>query len=561
MRKQKFIKTTLYCIIWIFLIISFVLDILISNNLFKSYIVLNKDFVSAIFSGILTFSTLSQTVLSIIVSVIDTKNYGLKLKDILSFRASPINFIHYILFSTCLILLSIFALVFNLCTFISTIAIISILYTNIASIIVFKIISDAEMGKKIIFSEIKNKNYKLLSNYIVGWIDEYKEAIINNNKLSIDMYSEILKECTTNTDTSIIKNSLQNLFETACKNHSVADSIDLTFRAIGLSTCMLDVCKKSIKSIEFCEEKDIVKMNLPLAIDSIISDNFTLWYSDKIELIYFYIKAVIYSNMTKINKLELLNRMIDKITNLTNDETGSIKSEVIYKIIINDIIGSNNEIDVELYEILMKCIYCNNLFNRNNTLISTIARILRALYFYSNLSMTLFTKEKMSRIENIAKKRIFIDFLTDASLRSWVIVLREELLNFYLQDAFKSNDLDISIDDLNSIILCLENGLQQLEIWTKENKLHFSLWFYFAFGSFSNEFPIHECTKAIPDYIDISEIKSIFLNEFRNDSTDLSDSCLTHIQTLTEYFGSISSYITPEKVQTTYTIIKSITEE
>lgn len=543
------------------MLLTLIFDFLIKLEIIDPLLYIHNDFASSIFSGILTFSTLSQTVLSVIVSVIDTKIYGLKLREILSFNATPIKFIHYIIFSMLLTLSSIVALSFELFTLISTIAIITVLYNNIISIIIFRIISDVTFCKKIVILEIENNkdNNEFLCNHIINWLNEYKAAIKINNNIEIKLYADILKKCTEHVDTLIIKNSLQDMFDIACKNHSVAEAIYLTFDSIGLSSSILDICKKSIKAITYLEDSEILQIDIPSAINSILSSNY-LPYNKKVDLSLFYFEAIIYSRMTSEEKIKLLNIAIDEITNITEDEIGLIKSDVIYRILINDIILSDDEINSDLYEVLMKSLHCNNLASKNPLLIATMAKILRGLYFYSTLSIKLFNETKRDKIALIAKSNFMVDWLSEVSLKRWISRFRDEFLIFYLQDAFE--DEYIPYDKFKTNVMIIENGEQML-LWQPNNKLKFALWYYFSFAANNKDFPIYECTNKVSKWQDYhQEYSMTLLKEFQNNSFSLTSSCISHIDALygfnTEHIPLYS--LSDERLKKTYKNITSFIE-
>ncbi len=491
MNENKNTKVIYIITIFCFLV-SIVIDVLVKSQTIKPILLVSNDYLSSVFSGILTFSALSQTVLSIIASVVDTKVYGLKLREILSFGASPIKFIHYIILSMLLTLSAIAALAFELYSLITTIAFITIIFTNGVSILIFKIVLNVDFCKKIVFSEITDNSVHL-SNYILNWMNEYKTAIEKNNSIEIKMYAEVLKKCAKQTETIFTEKVFEELFFVACKNHTVADAIYLVFNSIGLSSSIDKICTKSIKTIAYYNELEILEFNIPNAIDSIVNSEH-LYCSDKVKLSHSYFEAIIYSKIDSNTKLELLKETLNKITKIPEDEVGCVRSDLIYTIVLNNIIFSDEKINKYIYEELIKSIYCNNLSSKNSLFIKTIGRIIRCFYFYSVLSVKIFNEKKRNQIATFAKSNIKLDWLSSISLRDWSKYFRQELLIFYLQDSFETED--ISTNNLDNNVTIIENDEHHM-IWQSDNKLKFAFWFYFAFISYKKEFPIYECTKSI----------------------------------------------------------------
>lgn len=558
MKKQKIIVKLLFYTSMLALTISLALDILILKGKVSAWILVNDDYISSVFSGILTFSTLSLTVLSIIVSVLNTMNCGLTLKDILTFTASPIKFTRYIFFSMSLTFLSLISLIFGLCTFISSVAIITIAYTNYASIQAFKIISDDETCKNIVFSEIENKTKRISDKYITTWFNEYKNAINRNYKPDIDMYADILKKCCNCVSGEVLAGYLKDLFETACKNHSVSEAINLVFDSIGLSSYTKQICKESIQSTKYLSVYEIMKLNLPEAVESIISFDRLMHY-DREDIAYCYFHAIIYSKILVDEKIKLLEEMINKITCITVDDCGTAKGNLIYRIVFYDVICEDNDVNESLYEMLLKSIYCNNLSGRNQTLMETMARIFRSAYFYSILGSKIFPKVKQDKIAKMVKKPIMLDWLTNVSIDTWVVLYRNDFLHFYIKDVFKTGD--IPSEDTYSIEKSIKKG-EHCILWYFDNKVKFALWYYFAYCSTSKSFPLCECSEEIENWPSFySKTFSCLLNEFQESGSALTEDSRSQINAFGKLCSINTPFMFPDCVRKVYDNIKTFLEE
>ena len=576
MKINKNVLRIVYIIFSILLFASFLSDILITSGKIKIYFFVSDYYLSSVFSGILTFSTLSLTLLSIIVGIIDVKFCGLKLKELLFLDASPIKFISFIAFSMLLTFFSVIALTFDLITFISAIAIISILNITIISLIIFKIVTNNDFAKDIIFQEITANN--ILPNYVVSWVNEYKNAIINSNKNDIKIYAAILKKCVKDNDlSSIVLNLLPDLFDVSCKYRSFPDAINLVFDSIGFSSTFIfdkygikKICENYIKHIQYSNEYELIRLNLPLKINDLLIST-KIWYTGKIDLSYYFIKAIMYNNASKNIKLQILEECIKEITQFEIEKNSSrkqdllltlqkpeielVKKELILKIFFQNIIKGDYYLKSELYNIIIKSLYLKNYYNRNQFFKDTIAEIFRMIYFYSSLSMEMLNDKKRQELKEFARHSILWEYSFNP-LYNEIILHYKEYIHFYIKDSFKESPIiKLGIKDASEY-------LHNLNLWGYSTKIKFAFWFFFAFR-IDEDFPLSKYLEEIKDNKDLSlRICISLLEEIKEDMT-LTDSCLNNIQNLQNYFDSLSrvQYIDKKMVTNIFNEVNSKKEE
>jgi len=90
-RTEKCRKFVRYILPALLIIGSCIVDISIKRGVIKKYIVVNENYIFYVFSALVTIATLCCTMLSIISSVSNNKILGLELKEIISFKSSPIS--------------------------------------------------------------------------------------------------------------------------------------------------------------------------------------------------------------------------------------------------------------------------------------------------------------------------------------------------------------------------------------------------------------------------------------------------------------------------------------
>lgn len=565
---MKFKERTKIAIYVIILLISVIVDVLILNGWLKTYLVVSNNYIDSVFSGILTYSTISLTLLSIIIAIIDVKIYGLKLKEILSFESSPIKFISFIIFLAVLTFLSIIALAFNMCTFISFISVISILHITQTSVNVFKIVLNNKLAKEIILEEIKSNSNDLLFNYVASWINEFKNALTNNNISEIEEYAEILKKCTSNKDlVNVIKKQLPELFDASLQYHSFSESYFLVVKSLSLhlSFNIYDEIENYIKHIQYYDEYRLINFNIQETITDIINSD-KLNSNEKVTLSYYFFNAVIYCNVTEKVKLDILGKCINVITVLQEEKNGVEKSKLIYKILIYDIIVEDSDVNLKLYERLLKSLYLNNKFNFEKVFIETIAKIFRAMYFYGTLATDIFDEKKRNKIKQISKYIVSIDDITKISIETFIFyhLNTYEILCYYILDSYSDEFKYINISISNSISKAFHNII----LWDYKNKIKFAVWFFFAVSFQENKIPIDECFEEMQKNRALSNKQTInlcnaILEEYKYNLCVLTESCLKKVVSFDDYINNIFrvGFINQEKIRNVHdTVIRKIQE-
>lgn len=562
MKTNKSTSAIIHCAVLFLLVATSIMDVLISESRIAPLIVVEDDFVSSVFSGVLTFSTLGLSVLAIIISVLDTRNYGLRLRDILSFKTLPVNFVGYIVDSTVLTIVALVALILEWCNLIVVVTIVTILYTNITSILVFKIVTNSAFCEKIVYEELEKG--KIPSNFVFNWIEEYKKAIINNCESDIYAYAKILKKCMDGDNSSIVENSLRDLFEVACQKRLVGDAITLVFVPLEMQSYIVPVCANCINELRYASADEIARMDLPGAIKSIMLAK-RVWEGEKQELVYLYFESVILGNMPSEQKHTVFGQMLEIVTSLTNDISGCVQEQVICWIFAKLLVMEDQETSKQLYEKLMKSLYLNNLHNKSPKMISVVARMVMGAYFYSEVTANIlagcyFEEKKRQKIRELVQRPIMLDFLTDVSLNTWIIPFREQLFRFYMDGI-----LDCTVDctpyysyntDMKEDII---KQAQILLLWNRNSKARFALWYYFACCSDRKCKLLCECLKKLRSMSTYdSSIRDAMLSQYKDNGAALTNDCLEQIKTLGCYYEQTPFFCTSDFVKKTYELVNSL---
>lgn len=564
MLRYKGWERLAYILFGVFLVGGVIWDVGIAAGTAPVLLYVNEDFVSDLFSGILTFSTLSLTVLSIIISVLDTRSYGIKLRDLVFFRSSPINFNGYILFNMVLTILAVGALACELCTLMSAVTMVCIFYTYFTSILVFKIVADSQLCQQIVLAELGAENKAMANTYLVEWIAEYQNAIVTKSAAEIDMYAGVLKASREYVTLSDYDKYLKELFQAACRSYPVADALQLTFVRTGMSARMLPVCQSCAEETEYADAYDIHKMDIPALVGGVV-DFYKILRFDQIDefracrvIPYMYFQAVLKGSLPDSEKAEVLKAIIGKSAEIPGDCSGELKGELIERIVLRDIICGDSGLQNVLYEKLINSLRLKNLQRKDDRyFVQTVACILRRLYFYAFLDEQVLDEEARSNIQKMFTQELKKPYLAIGLTPFFDLVFRREaaFMIVYLLDLTNVWEMCALYDAEDE-----EEGykaLAHLELNSPKNKLKFVLWFYFAADVDAKEIPIEAYRQEIHEKLAANrKAVAALLDEFKPGGTALTESCMDHIQRLRQCMGGWSFY-SSQKIQRAYDDIQA----
>lgn len=472
-------------------------DILIATRTVLTYLPVSDNYLASVFSGTLTFSTLSLTVLSMIIGMMDTKMNGLKLREILALDSSPIKFTTYLVYSTSLSLLSLLALSFNLCTLMTAVTVCSLLYTTYASVAVYKLMSDVQVCLDMILEECQSRGDNFICNYVYRWLDEYRIALQTNSLSELNLYSKLLKKCASIQESSfLVSRHLPDLLDVASKNLPFAEAVSWVFDKTGFSKQAESICENYIRRIQFFSAEELLCFDIPEKINSLTNGGLTFHDSRDIDLSYFFFSALLSNEAAGSTKLEVLDSCISITTtfpptqttgtadrpltdieslqkywnNVCQTKTSKIKKGIILKVFINEVLLSQNPLGDTLYEKLLGKLFLDSCLSRNNTRLETIACMYKYCYLLGVKSDYTDTESK-KRIISLVTRITSIYSMSNVSL--WNMVEHDiiDILSYYVKNAINP---DYSSD------LIFKDAISPLDSIYYVDNIRFAYQFYLA---------------------------------------------------------------------------------
>ena len=469
--RNKIKCQLLICISILVLSCAFLVDACISMKICRAILIVSDDFLAAIFSGILTFSTLSLTVLSMVIGMMDTKISGLKLREILALDASPIKFSIYLVYSTSLSLLSIIALAFDLCTLMTAIAVCSLLYTTYASIKIFGLVSDPQICVDIILEEHWSGREHFINSYVYRWLDGYKSALHSNSLSELNHYSEMLKKCTADkVACALIQRHLPDLLNIACENMSFAEAVSWVFDNIDFTSQAETVCEAYIRRSQFFNADELLRFEIPEKIDSLINVGLSPHTPREINLCYFFFAALIDNETAGSIKLEVLDSCLGMVTafpliqdkNSTDSsvdleylkqnqnnaylkKSSRIRKGIILRMFLEKVILNYNPIGEVVYNKLINYLYISGVHSNNTYWRETIACMYKYCYLLGNKSNCI----------DLEKKKRIISLVTEYDISLWVMVRNNitDILSYYVNCTINPDYIcDIILDRVISAV-------------------------------------------------------------------------------------------------------------
>lgn len=488
MRNKK--KLLYFITIGIILIIlGLVCDCLIKSGIFQYYLVVNENYIFYIFSLIFTVATLGCTLLSIIVGVSSNRVLGLQLREIVSLKNSPLKLNTMIIGSMIIVGISVPALAFELTTSITILAVFLISLIIRHTIVLCKIVFNKEYTEELVKAHLSDSN-NVKPEYIQCWITALYITIEENDISSEEEYLSLLKsaaeEQTQYRDQ--IEKQLQKLFATSCMSQTFVDSYKRILKLNEPNINLFDeraVVYEYLKSIRYAEPRVLNELNLPGTIDSIVMCDF-LSDDNKVSYCYWYFDNVLDNIESRDNeKLIVAYNGLRRLLWLRDDiEFSNVRVNIaMFLFKHNVLLAKDFDYGKEIYKIIIKAMYKENIYHSAKALASLLSQIVRMIFFWSFLEKETLSEERRKLISTIPLCRV--ETIDNAFLSIITLIERnhEKMLEYLISDSFSPERFD-PLDYWPEI----QNG--KTIVCSSENKIRFAFWFYLIWGYKFCYFPI-----------------------------------------------------------------------
>ena len=218
-------------IITLIITVGLILDLVIIFTGIEPIIRVDDGYLQSLFAMVFTVGTLSSSILAIIISALNSGNYGFTVKQYESFKCSPLKMKHILVVSAVLILISIAENSLLLYNSITLTGIALLAYYIFNSWIIFRMVSEREYAKELINKELKSEGIK--TEYVYNWMNGLKSALAMKNTKEIETCTEFLKRTmeSGNEDAkSLIQNEISEAFAVSNNNYSFMDSFSKVLR-------------------------------------------------------------------------------------------------------------------------------------------------------------------------------------------------------------------------------------------------------------------------------------------------------------------------------------------
>ncbi len=474
------------------LIIGVLLDL--GVNITKiSYIKVDRDFISDIYSAIFTISILSFSIIALISGLLNSKFYSYELREIFNFPNSPVKMNKFIILSLSNVLLA--TLILELNYVISSVNI--LLFLMIESILLI-----AHTGIKICYLMI-NKDE------CVELVKQYYLLLDDQKKLSYDFFSKSLNkltkawEDTLKQHDSVNKDIVWNMMGILCgpisklkepKYYEFYKYFDSKIKAnivnhsltFGFSTMIKDIIKiyekvgasdydkrdiyaMPLEAIQFYDDKVLLNLNvLSEIMDIQFLDPFKegkITSTDMEWIYYRYFNALVNNcYCTEETKQELIKKYIhelsrsnsfDRETILLNEEQLALINVLRYRVFQNP-----NQIERKrIFESLLYETLTNNRFNHNDSYHNYLSVIAQMTYAYIVLETETLT-------DNFRKDLKYL-ILSDINMPNVAILNISIIVNMNIRGILKA---------LAKRIETKENCMKKYEYFSMEFKVKSAIW-------------------------------------------------------------------------------------
>ena len=378
-------KCVRICMI-VFVILSVALDILIRKGLIPYWIV-SDTYIDVIFATLCTVAVLGSAIQSIIIGSFNNKIYGLTLKEILAEISNRISILRTVIESFLSIIVGLLFFAMGFCSTITAITVCIVIFIAISSIRVWQLLSNEDTQLSVL-NEIIDSNNQSPEYFYVRWFPELKNAIENNDEVSVNAYVKLIRRINeAGKGTSSIEKRIKDLFPLAAFHIGFVDAYK-TVICLGewqnKTIDSISIVQSYCLQIQFCNEQQIGQYRIPETVDDIM-ERMEVSADEKLRFIYgLYTSLKNNQIISQMVRHTIISGIYSKLCYLRDKGNGELRKKIILYVFKRDILENEN-IDErkELMRMLNACLFHSNRYSRDECYISLLAQLFRALYFYS----------------------------------------------------------------------------------------------------------------------------------------------------------------------------------
>lgn len=550
-RSEKYTSNKLIYII-VFVIAGFLLDIYV-NLTGNTFITITESYISSIYSAIVTVAVLCISLIALISDKLEKTYYGYKLKEIILFETSVLNFKKYlylsfgsIAFATIVFFLGYKKSVVNTIT---TLMLAEIYLEYLMTKNIFNIITNETYCYEIVESHLKNdkvqngeKSQEEYEREITRLFNSLKYFTEAQNQEKVNKVTELIvilneKNKTLTENDKVYQVLLNQLREIAIPladnfgyNQMVKDIIFLSSHTRLEKAGKEDLYIIPIENMMFWDDKTLLNNNY---FNQIIKICYINEYSDnkitdiEIEyILYKYFVSIINNQLsTEKVKNQLIVNYFYELSKFfwktSNDSIVSAESKTLLDIFMEYVLKNENYKEREyIYKLILKNVYLNNRYYNGDIFPLTVSYMLESFYSYIYCEKEMLNEDYRNSLKDLFlltisdktnKKFKFSDLVAD-HIKAIVPAVAKRIE--------KKDKIEQSFDFCISDYLCIKNT-----VWTDSFNKEFLLMLYLiyytrllpvSFLALFNEWDKvrDEVVNVIWDKFDLSTKK--IKEEFRN---------------------------------------------
>lgn len=493
--KEKRIDT-LFILSLIFLLFALLFDLKI---IYKSwYIPVEKEYIYYVYAACATFSTISITVLSLIINLLDKRYYGVPIKALFNSRNDILKIYNFILIIFILNILATFFLAIKYINCVVSILIITMAYIYYISKYLWELSTNDTKCKDEIelylqkidylnFEDTKQKVDYLIDGLSISKNNTNLDVLDKNINFVLMIRDKVnLNEDKVNENSvKEIKNYIQSqiniAFDIISKKHGLLIAIDKVLILMDSKKDLKfknydkwDIIYPYIRNIQFINDSDLYSLSLDKLVNGLETIN-TIEDHEKVFTLFKFFQCVLDNEIISIKvKKTILIRLIENLLKFSGD-TNNTYNDVQEKVILNILkycILLNQDFDQAefLIKVLSLKLYsgyhCK--YEDDKYFYETIALLYYTIYLYSENEVETISKEHRERIkkmmylsqDNISNKTVSLNFV----------------INKYFDEIIKAL-FNISEEKFQSLIF-----LENFENFCEEKSV---VWFFAALINFA----------------------------------------------------------------------------
>lgn len=551
-KKKRSEKYTSNKLIYIIVIAGLLIDIYV-NLTGNTFITVTESYVSSIYSAIVTVAVLCISLIALISDKLEKTYYGYKLKEIILFEKSVLNFKKYLYLSFGCIAFATIAFLFeyeiSVVNTITALILAEIYLEFLMTTIIFKIIINETYCYELVESHIKNdkvqngeESQEEYEREIIRLFNSLKYFTEAQNQEKADEVTELIvilnKKYKTLTENEKIYQVLLNrlreivipLADNFGYNQMVKDIILLSNHTRLEKAGKEDLYIIPIENMMFWDDETFLKNNY---FNQIIKICYISEYSDnkitdnEIEYILYKYFVSIINNRLSTEKVrnQLIVNYLNELSHFywgkSNDCIVPVDSKTLLDVFKEYVLKNENHKEREyIYKLILKNVYVNNRYYTSNIFPLTISYMLQSFYSYIYCEKELLNEDYRNSLKDLFlltisdktnKKFKFSDLVAD-HIKAIVPAVAKRIE--------KNDNIEQSFEFFISDYLCIKNT-----VWTDSFNKEFLLMLYLiyytrllpvSFLALFNEWDKvrDEVVNIIWDKFDLSTMK--IKEEFRN---------------------------------------------